>query len=211
MYTNKPVTLNQDPRTTEIPYVYLGGRGYYGNTFTEVDAGFQFATDENNWAAWLKVGPVIVNEGIRARYDPSKQINISFDVPADNNVRLTIHGPSLTPGIPDPYILRYPARGFNANGSRNVLKRVTSIAQVDSTTGAEVTRADTGAFFPVGWINTKLGLSPTSFHGWGQWDNDINPRDNCVNPSMSNFKIQGLGSLSDEEIHIDLKPRPPVL
>lgn len=206
VYTFDPVTLNQDSSTKEIPYAYLGGRGYTSATsFTEVDAGFQFAIDEYNWAIWLKVGSTLVTSTTRARYDPNNNVSMSFEVVSDGNIRLTVHSPSLTAGVPNPFPISAPAAGFKLNGTKNMFKRVTSIAQVDSSTNAQVTRVNTGAFFPVGWINTKLGLSSSSFHNWGQAGNDVDPNNNCVNPNTSKIQIYGLGSYTDEEVHINLQ------
>jgi hypothetical protein len=142
-----------------------------------VDAGIFFNTDANNWAMFIKVegmrsnqdwvkGPVRIKSEQPA--EMKQRIKMEFSVPEENLLRLRVFG-ALEDGsnVSVPIDARaddwWPGYnpGWRSNGTGNILKQETTIAQEGGEDFAS------GAYFlNAQWDSVVLGANPANVGAW---------------------------------------------
>jgi hypothetical protein len=190
--TISPPILATDPNqagsngtVVETGYVYFGG--------VTADMGLQYSFARNNWALYGKTDAVSKPITLTPRLSATDSVNLTFSVIGENRVRI-----EASQGAVAPKPIELFAPGFSSNGAGNRLKRLTTIAQRDTTTGQDVNVSGTGSRFAVLWDNMRLaarnGTPPPGFHGWG-----TSAADAAIDCKTSaNVSIIATGSFSEE-------------
>lgn len=137
-------------------YVYIGG-----SNGAEVDAGFQHSPTQDNWSPFISVNKVRPDTGItNVRFKNNQEVFMKFYVTSDNNVELNVTGTDVD-GVKRTITLTAKASGWKKSGNGNLLKRVTSIAQVNGD------NFQSGSYIKnVRWSQARIGASSTSNALW---------------------------------------------
>jgi hypothetical protein len=200
-----PPVLNKNPQVKEVAYAYLGTSGSMG--VAEADVGVAYSPNFNTWAPTVFTGGQFVTSnppydkppvGPPTRYDWGSGVSMEFIVTKDGEASIVYTGSVANSSInkKNPFTVVFPLSGVRKNGSKNLLKRVTAIAQ--SKAGSSIYVPNTGSNFSLAWTNVRLGLSRTSgLHLWGQYPNDVT--NSCV--TSNSVQFGGIGGF-DEEVFI---------
>ena len=178
----------------EGTYIMLGGWG--DNPQTAVDAGVYFNYDSDNWAGLIQVGGVPDEVPLTARFAPDQDLEIIFSVPEDDWVRLEVLG-QLEDGRSVRLLENAPAEGWRSDGTGNIMKQETSIAQpknqVDHSSGAY--------FRNVAWHEASLS---DDFEQW-EWSEDgETTAQTCSFPENNKVEVSGWEPYVDYSVSIDL-------
>ncbi|WP_310168569.1 MULTISPECIES: YrpD family protein [Paenibacillus] len=106
-------------------FIYMGG---WSNTNMAVDVGLQHSTKYNDWAPFMLIEGVKNPYTFKPRFEPDQEVQMKFYVPSDGNIALTVTGYADGEKISRSYV--EPAPGWTANGNGNLIKRTTSIGQI---------------------------------------------------------------------------------
>ncbi|WP_336769797.1 YrpD family protein [Bacillus bombysepticus] len=149
------VSYKKDSKDTG--YVYIGG----SNGGVEVDAGFQHSPTLDNWSPFISVNKVRPSTGTtNIRFKSNQEVFMKFYVTSDNNVELSVTGTDVD-GVRRTITLTAKAAGMKKSGTGNLLKRVTSIAQV----GGD--NFNSGNYMKnVRWSQARIGTSSTANALW---------------------------------------------
>ncbi|WP_342415928.1 hypothetical protein NST83_24075 [Paenibacillus sp. FSL R10-2782] len=124
----KYIYENPSKYTGSTGFVYMGG---WGNTNNAVDAGLQHSPKYNDWAPFLLIegngGPLTFTP----RFEGDQDIQMKFYVPSDGIVALVIYGYDIS-GTKVEKTYTGAAPGWTASGNGNIIKRMTSIAQIQN-------------------------------------------------------------------------------
>ncbi|WP_028309054.1 hypothetical protein [Desulfitibacter alkalitolerans] len=158
---NEVKDQNYSGGNRDTSYIYTGGRSSSG---IEVDIGFLHNTNagtngNGNWGAFRRVaGGTMYSAPVR--FAPGQTIYWKFYVPQYNQIALYFEA------IPDgdttkiSYTIVGDATGWKKNGTGNIIKRITHIAQPQ-------TNLTTGSYLKnVRWSNSKIGLSDSQSTNW---------------------------------------------
>lgn len=157
---NEVKDQNYDGGNWDTSYVYTGGRGVTGTgKVTEVDIGFLHNTTNGDWGAFKRVagGPM---QSAPVRFNPGQTIYWRFYVTKDDEVALYFEAVPFGQTNKISYTLVVEAKGFKKNGTGNIIKRITHIAQPQSnyTTGSYLKN--------VRWSNSYIGLMDSNSTKW---------------------------------------------
>ena len=186
----------------ETAHFMFGGRSTDedGARITELDMTLMYTVPEETWAMYMGQYDYATGKKPKdgsLRFDPNQEVTAMFYVPVDGEVCLGILG-KVSPDnhlyAPVPYPWRSPdtgytwcrsAAGWNADGSYNILKRETSIAQ-PQTSSSSITHGshimgDGIIYSGMEWHQPVLGaevlllhpLQVSGLHRWGTVINDI--------------------------------------
>ncbi|WP_256703502.1 YrpD family protein [Paenibacillus peoriae] len=106
-------------------FIYMGG---WSNTNMAVDVGLQHSTKYNDWAPFMLIEGVKEPYSFKPRFEPDQEVQMKFYVPSDGNIALTVSGYADGEKISRTYV--EPAPGWTATGNGNLIKRTTSIGQI---------------------------------------------------------------------------------
>jgi len=133
---------------SDTAYIYTGG---HGSTGGEIDAGFLHDTTPDDWGFFLRnsAGQYVSND---IRFEAGQTVYIKFYVPQDDQAVIYCEGIKKGTTTKVSYSIIKPATGMKANGSGDVIKRITHIAQPysDFTTGSYLKN--------VAWSNSFIGI-----------------------------------------------------
>lgn len=178
----------------DTAYIYTGGRS---STGTEVDAGFQHGETYDDWALFIKPSDNSNNKQNGPRFSAGQHVDIEFSVPQDGKVSLKATGIVRGESIRTSHTLITDASGFKANGTGNILKRLTSIAQTTENYGS-------GSFVKnVKWYNSKIGTSKNNATQWLANQTD----GYCIYPSDKNVVHVNYVNAGEETVSIILNYR----
>jgi hypothetical protein len=207
---DNPPFLNRTAGVSEVAYAYLGASSSGANS-GEADAGVQWSTSTlsvgSTWVpAVLVDGSFITGKPPYAaptRYGWYSGVTMEFAVLTDGKARIIISGSVATgsPTLTNPYKIDFNVRNIKKDGTKNILKRLQTIAQQQGS--APVNNPSSKAIYNLAWSNMLLGLSAQSgdFHTWGTFSTD--QIEDCVT-SSSKIQIASLGT-GAEEIAFDLR------
>ncbi|QYK61737.1 hypothetical protein KAI37_02061 [Paenibacillus sp. S25] len=102
--------------------------GGWSNTNMAVDVGLQHSTKYNDWAPFMLIEGVKNPYTFKPRFEPDQEVQMKFYVPSDGNIALTVTGYADGEKISRSYV--EPAPGWTATGNGNLIKRTTSIGQI---------------------------------------------------------------------------------
>ncbi|MGO8673554.1 MAG: hypothetical protein ACLQVD_19615 [Capsulimonadaceae bacterium] len=204
-----PPAVFTDKDSADTAYVYMGGETVGDGA---VDAGLQHSATYDNWSLFL------VCEGFGFTYDgglrfaSDQDVVLKFYVPANNFLALSASGkdilgndvtrtivldvthyPDQSPPAPAGMAGLSTRFHWRADGTGNVLKRLTSIAQRSQS-------FDTRSYVKgISWTGVRVGTSPTRNHPWTALDTS-----DVMNwPDPLRVRVRKLNS-SDEVVNIDL-------
>jgi hypothetical protein len=140
-------------------YVYSGG---WGANAEALDAGFQHNPSTDNWSLFIRYqGAGFVFAEGDPRFTGGRSVQLTVFVPEDGTINALASGTLIT-GLTQQVSLEFSngVTGWTADGTDQVLKRMTSIAQnVESFT--------TGSFVHnVQWSNVMIGTTSGSKAPW---------------------------------------------
>ncbi|AET60303.1 hypothetical protein HPL003_17795 [Paenibacillus terrae HPL-003] len=124
--SRKEIYENPSKYTGSTGFVYMGG---WGNTNNAVDAGLQHSPKYNDWAPFLLIEGRGAPITYTPRFEGDQDIQMKFYVPSDGIVALVISGYD-TSGTKVTKTYAEAAPGWTATGNGNIIKRMTSIAQI---------------------------------------------------------------------------------
>lgn len=179
----------------DTAYIYTGGRS---STGTEVDTGFQHGETYDDWAMFLR--PTGGGERQNGpRFSGGQYVDIEFNVPQDGKVSLKATGIVKGESTRTSHTLITDASGFKQNGTGNIIKRLTTMAQKTENYGS-------GSFVKnVKWYNSKIGTSKSNATQWlasqtGGY---------CIYPSDKNIIQVNFVNAGEETVNIVLNYREP--
>ncbi|WP_229525767.1 hypothetical protein [Paenibacillus farraposensis] len=124
--SKKEIYENPSKYTSSTGYVYMGG---WGNTNNAVDAGLQHSPKFNDWAPFLLIEGNGGRLTFTPRFEGDQDIQMKFYVPSDGVVALVISGHDIS-GTKVTKTFTGPAPGWTSTGNGNLIKRMTSMAQI---------------------------------------------------------------------------------
>jgi hypothetical protein len=178
--------LSQNP--TETPYVLLGGWGN-NNDGLPVDAGLQGnykkATNTWEWQLFLKVSSTTATTASNAtlRFKNGQAVDLTFTVYRKSSTEINVQISASANGQTTAAQLSAP--GWSTNGSQNIMKRLTGIAQASSnfTNGSKLTETI--------WQNLQIGGTsgtfPTVTAQYINWNNQGKLQ--CFNPNSTKVSL----------------------
>jgi len=202
---SSPPILNKNPQVREVVYAYLGTSASMG--VAEADVGVAYSPDFYTWAPTVLTGGQFITSkapydkpplGPPTRFDWGYGLTMEFIVTANGEASITYIGTvSNSINQANPFTVVFPLAGVRKDGSKNIFKRVTAIAQAKA--GSSVYVPNTGSSFSIAWTNVKLGLnrSGSGLHDWGNYANDVT--NSCI--TSNSVQFGGIGGF-DEEVFI---------
>lgn len=176
----------------DTAYVYLGGWPNSGTA--TVDAGLQHGSATNgveDWSPYLK-GTGAAQTTSR-RYASNQGVFIKFYTSSDNNLALYTSGTD-TAGQPYTITLVTSVSGFPVSGAGVVMKRVSSIAQINTLPES----LNTGSYLlGAYWYGGTVGTTSTNSHTW--LDTDKGGGCSYISPKTTVSPV----SASEETVNID--------
>lgn len=169
----------------DTSYVYTGGRS---STGTEVDIGFLHNTNagsssSGNWGAFRRVAGGAI-DAAPIRFASGQTVYWKFYVPQDGQIALYFEA------IPDgesakiAYTIVGQATGWKKDGTGNIIKRITHIAQPE-------TDLKTGSYMKnILWKNSRIGLSDSNSAPWLSAQTEgscLFPNSNIVNVDFVDY------------------------
>lgn len=171
--------------TNETPYLYIGG-----TSTSEVDAGMQYNSGNQNWSLFISVDGSA--SSYTTRYQADQSVFLKYLVTGANKVEVQATGYNVN-GTKVTYVKSATASGWNTSGSGCCLKRVSSIAQ-------KTQNLSSGSYMKnVSWSNWNIGTSSTNYATWSQ----ANTNQNMVYPSSTYVKYT-MSNYANESVSITL-------
>ncbi len=123
--TAREIRDNNSGYNGSTGFIYMGG---WSNTNMAVDVGLQHSTKYNDWAPFMLIEGEKNPYTFKPRFDPDQEVRMKFYVPSDGNIALTLTGYADGEKITRTYVESAP--GWTATGNGNLIKRTTSIGQI---------------------------------------------------------------------------------